>query len=94
MDMNFEWDTSKEFMNFKKHGILFYESVETFFDPKGLLLTDEKHSLTEVRSYWIGKTEAGRILTTWFTRRENTIRIIGCAEWRKFRRIYETAQND
>ena len=56
-------------------------------------MMDKKHSGGERRFYWIGKTSSSRALTTWFTSRGNIIRIIGCAEWRKFRRLYnETTQ--
>lgn len=93
--MEFEWDSSKELANVRKHGIAFGDAVETFFDPKGIQLRDRIHSWSEERYYWVGKTQAGRVLTTWFTRRGRLIRIIGSAEWRKFRRIYyETAQNE
>ena len=88
--MEFDWDVDKDFKNIKKHGVSFEESAETFFDPKGLQLRDAGHSNVEERLYWVGKSRAGRILTTWFTKRGNTIRIIGCAEWRKFRKLYET----
>ena len=86
--MEFEWDAAKELANIKKHKIPFADAVETFFDPNGLQMMDQKHSEKEDRFYWIGKTNPGRVLTTWFTRRRNTVHIIGCAEWRKFRRLY------
>ncbi|MBS1985319.1 MAG: BrnT family toxin [Bdellovibrionales bacterium] len=91
--MNFEWDLAKELENKRKHGISFTEAVETFSDPNGVQLVDKTHSKTEERFYWVGKSDSGRILTTRFTRRGTKIRIIGCAEWRKFRRFYETAQD-
>ena len=93
--MEFEWDANKEEANIKKHGVTFGESVDTFFDPNGIQLTDKSHSSIEKRFYWVGKSKSGRILTTYFTQRDSTIRIIGCAEWRKFRRIYhEAAKNE
>ena len=91
--MEFEWDASKEAANIRKHRVTFAEAVETFFDPKGFQMLDPKHSHDEPRFYWIGKSTNGRVLTTWFTRRGLTVRIIGCAEWRQFRRLYyETTQ--
>lgn len=90
--VEFEWDLSKELTNLKKHKVSFPESVETFFDPSGIQLTDQKHSGSEPRFYWVGKSEQGRVLTTWFTRRGDKVRIIGSAEWRRFRRLYETTQ--
>lgn len=93
--MEFEWDSVKELANIKKHGIPFATAVETFFDPKGFQLQDRKHSSVEKRFYWVGKTRSKRVLTSWFTRRGNVIRIIGSAEWRNFRRLYyETTKNE
>lgn len=90
--MEFEWDSVKELSNLNKHGVPFAEAIETFFDPNGFQMMDTNHSEGESRFYWVGKTNKDRILTTWFTRRGNVIRIIGCAEWRKFRRLYETTK--
>ena len=90
--MEFEWDLAKEKKNIRKHGVSFLEAAETFSDPKGLLLRDDKHSQKEARFYWVGKSRSGRILTTSFTRRGNKTRIIGSGSWRKFRRFYETTK--
>ena len=87
--MEFEWDGAKELYNWHKHQVSFIEAVETFMDPHGIQLVDVKHSYSEKRCYWIGKSRKGRILTTRFVRREAKIRIIGSAEWRKFKKIYE-----
>ncbi len=88
--MEFEWDLSKEWVNIRKHGVTFSEAVESFLDPHGFQLVDGKHSQQEGRFYWVGRSKTGRVLTTRFTRRGQKIRIIGSAEWRKFRRLYET----
>lgn len=90
--LEFEWDASKEIKNIQKHKISFAEGIETFFDPCGIKMIDRGHSSEEKRFYWIGQTREKKILTTWFTERGNRIRIIGSAHFRKFRRIYETAQ--
>lgn len=90
--MEFEWDAKKDRTNVAKHGVSFVESAETFLDPQGIQVFDEKHSHAEMRYYWIGKTAKGRLLTTRFVQRGNKIRILGSAEWRKFRRLYETAK--
>ena len=87
--MEFEWDLSKEWVNVRKRGVTFSEAVESFFDPHGFQLVDVKHSRQEGRFYWVGKSETGRVPTTRFTRRGQKIRIIGSAEWRKFRRLYD-----
>lgn len=86
--MEFEWDLSKELENIRKHGVTFSEAVESFFDENGFLLADTKHSAREMRFFWVGRSSRGRVLTTRLTRRGGKIRIIGSAEWRKFRRLY------
>ena len=86
--MEFEWDAAKELVNIQKHKIAFGEAVETFFDPRGFQMVDRKHSAREPRFFWVGKSSQERILTTWFTKRGSVIRIIGSAEWRQFRRLY------
>ena len=93
--LEFEWDLAKELANIRKHKVTFTQAVESFGDPNGLLFTDEGHSKTERRFYWVGNNTAGKVLTTRFTRRGATIRIIGSAEWREFRRLYdEKAKQD
>ncbi len=47
--MEFEWDAIKELTNVRKHKVSFAEAVETFFDPKGFLMVDKKHSRREAR---------------------------------------------
>jgi len=86
--VEFEWDLAKDIENIRKHGVSFAEAVESFLDPHGFQLTDIKHSGSEKRWYWVGRIGTHRILTTRFTKRGKAIRIIGSAEWRKFRRLY------
>ena len=64
------------------------ESIESFSDPNGFQLKDTKHSIEEARYFWVGKSRAGKVITTRFTRRGDIIRIFGSASWRKFGRIY------
>ena len=94
MDMEFEWDLDKETENIRKHKMSFAEAVECFYDPDGFLLVDEKHSRSENRFYWIGKSSSSRVLTTRFTKRGTKIRIIGSAEWREFKRLYYEKTED
>ena len=91
--VEFEWDLAKDIENIRKHGVSFAEAVESFIDPQGFQLTDIKHSWSEKRWYWVGRLPSGRVLTTRFTKRGKTIRIIGSAEWRKFRRLYHETTN-
>lgn len=86
--MEFEWDSSKAKSNLKKHKVSFSEAAESFADPNGFTLRDGKHSKSEDRYYWTGTSSTGRILTTWYTKRNGNIRIIGSAELRDFKRMY------
>jgi len=86
--MEYEWDLGKEADNIEKHRVSFMKAVETFSDPSGFALRDDKHSTDEERFYWVGKTAKRRILTTRYTNRGNKIRIIASAEWREFRNLY------
>lgn len=86
--VEFEWDLEKEIQNIRKHRVSFTEAVESFLDPHGIQVVDSKHSAQEKRLYWVGRISTGRVLTTRFTKRGNKIRLIGSAEWRKFRRFY------
>lgn len=93
LDLDFEWDASKEEKNIQKHKTTFLEAVETFFDLLGIQMIDKGHSELELRYFWVGKSKSNRVLTTWFTLREGNVRIIGSAEFRKFKKVYyETAE--
>ena len=89
--MDFEWDAAKERINVRKHGVSFARAAETFRDPYGIKLKDTQHSKGEERFLWVGKDADGNLLTTRFTMRGAKVRIIGCANWRKFRRYYYEA---
>lgn len=86
--MEFEWDANKDRANIKKHGVSFADACESFGDSRGFVLEDTEHSKDEERFYWVGKSSSGKILTTRFTIRKGRIRIIGAAEWREFKAIY------
>ncbi len=90
--MDFEWNPIKDLENIKKHGVSFAEAMGAFSDPEGIDLEDTKHSKHEARHYWVGKIQDGRVITVRYTMRGELIRIIGAAEWREFRRLYEKAK--
>lgn len=87
--MEFEWDAENAEENLRKHKVSFTEACESYSDPEGFVLEDEKHSTEEERFYWIGTSTSERVLTTRFTRRRGKIRIIGSGEWREFRKLYD-----
>ena len=88
MKPHFDWDSRKEAANQTKHGVSFGLAQRAFFDPRRIVLTDEKHDSVEQRFYCIGKIDEG-ILTVRFTYRGNVIRIFGAGYWRKGKHIYE-----
>jgi uncharacterized DUF497 family protein len=86
---SFVWDTRKEAVNLRKHGVDFRRAAWVFFDKNRKIFVDSKHSMSEPRYFCIGKVY-GRVLTVRFTYRDNKIRIIGAGYWRKGRQYYET----
>jgi uncharacterized protein len=89
---NFEWDSDKNLMNQKKHGVSFSVAQHAFLDYNRVILEDREHSNDEKRYYCLGKITDG-ILTVRFTYRDNKIRIIGAGYWRKGKKIYERQNN-
>lgn len=85
---SFVWDTEKEAVNVRKHGVDFVTAAKVFQDPGRRIVVDEKHGRPEERFFCIGKVER-RVLTVRFTYREGLIRIYGAGYWRSGRRCYE-----
>ncbi|MFZ0481754.1 MAG: BrnT family toxin [Desulfobacterales bacterium] len=85
---DFEWDSAKDEVNQKKHGVPFALAQLAFLDHHRVILEDLGHSDDEKRYYCLGKV-AGGIMTVRFTYRKNIIRIIGAGYWRKGKKIYE-----
>ncbi len=75
-EIEVEWDTNKEIINQKKHGIGFYEAATVFFDPLSLTVPDDKHSIGEQRHNILGESEDGDLLVVAFTERGTRLRII------------------
>ena len=85
---HFEWDSVKDNINQKKHGVSFGLAQYAFLDPNRIIAGDPKHGKQEERYYCIGKAGDG-VITVRFTYRENVIRIIGAGYWRKGKVAYE-----
>jgi hypothetical protein len=89
----FEWDARKAARNLKKHGVTFFEAGSVFTDSEALDLLDETRSTAERRSWRVGMSDEGRVLTVVYTVRRfedgETIRIIsGRQASRKERTAY------
>jgi uncharacterized DUF497 family protein len=85
---DFEWDSAKDELNQKKHGISFAMAQLAFLDSNRVILEDLEHDDKEKRFYCLGRVFGG-IMTVRFTYRNNKIRIIGAGYWRKGKKIYE-----
>lgn len=85
---DFEWDSAKDELNQRKHGVSFAMAQLAFLDPNRVILEDLEHGDDEKRLYCLGRVSDG-IMTVRFTYRNKKIRIIGAGYWRKGKKIYE-----
>lgn len=85
---DFEWDSAKDELNQKKHGVSFAMAQIAFLDSKRVILEDLEHGENEKRFYCLGRV-SDEIMTVRFSYRNNKIRIIGAGYWRKGKKIYE-----
>ena len=76
MSLEFEWDSRKEALNRRKHGVAFEEAATAFADPRSLTVSDPEHSLEEDRFVLLGLSYRGRLLVVVHTERGNNLRII------------------
>ena len=60
--MRFEWDSKKNEINIKKHGISFEEAKLVFDDPLHLAILDKRFNYFEERWITIGKIQDERIV--------------------------------
>jgi len=70
----FEWDESKDALNFQKHGIHFKTAVKVFLDPYMMIREDEEHP-EELRFNILGKVRKVLFVVCTF-RNQNTVRIV------------------
>ncbi len=89
-DITFEWDSDKEKINIKKHGMDFRTAVRVFGDEGRIELYDQKHSTEEDRYLTIGIIDNKAIVATvCYTERTDKLRIISAREATKEeRRLY------
>lgn len=73
----FIWEPAKAETNLIKYDVSFDEAATVFKDPLALYFDDLEHSQKEKREFVIGRsTTRERLLTCFFTRNEEAIRII------------------
>jgi len=79
--VKFEWDSSKDRANRKKHGLAFSDAKELFESGEDYLeIFDDAHSDDEERFIAIGQIRRGLVVAIWTERTEDTIRIVS-ARW-------------
>jgi uncharacterized DUF497 family protein len=93
--LRFEWDSSKETSNMRKHGISFDEAKTVFTDELARLIADPDHSKNEDRFILLGTSIHSRLLIVCHCVRENDfIRIISARKADKRERaVYEGPKN-
>ncbi len=78
--MKFEWDTNKEKINIREHGITFEQASYVFADPFALNKYDDEHSEDEDRWILLGKSLSEAVLVVVHTFRDDdgteSVRII------------------
>jgi len=88
--IGFVWDTRKNAMNRKKHGISFEEAQDVFYDENAIRYFDPDHSEDEDRFLMLGMSARLRLLVVshFYMENDSTIRIISA---RKATKREETA---
>jgi uncharacterized DUF497 family protein len=76
LELEFDWDEGNKHKNWIKHKVSHLEAEEIFLSGSGLLGKDEKHSTSESRYKFLGRTSKKRYLVAFFTIRKGKIRII------------------
>ena len=88
-DINFEWDSKKATINFRKHKVKFELACESFFDPFVCYL-DEQIVGSELRERLVGLTTTWVLLLVVYVMRGDVIRIVSARMVTKAEReLYE-----
>jgi uncharacterized DUF497 family protein len=90
-ELYFEWDSTKNASNEKKHGISFDEAKTIFSDDFARLIADPDHSKEEERFILLGSSiKSNLLIVCHCIRDEDTVRIISARKAdKKERKIYE-----
>jgi uncharacterized DUF497 family protein len=86
----FEWDADKAQSNLEKHGVMFEEAAEVFFDP--FYQSGDATEEGEPREFILGYSLAPRLLLVVYLERGKRTRIISARPaTRHERKLYEEA---
>lgn len=90
--IEFEWDDQKAQQNVEKHGVMFEEAAEVFFDPFYQYGNVTPVGVSEQRDFILGYSVAQRLLLVVYTERNIRTRIISARlATRVERKQYESA---
>lgn len=70
-EIHFNWDSKKNIINQKKHGVSFEEAASVFFDEEALIIDDPDHSVQEDRFIILGVSVNANLLVVCHCYREN-----------------------
>ena len=90
--IRFEWDSGKEKLNARKHGISFNEAESVFYDDYAIQFYDEDHSDEEDRFLMLGLSNLAKVLIVVHCVREDgeVIRIISARKATQSEREFYT----
>lgn len=89
----FQWDEGNSEKNWRRHRVTQAEAEQVFFNRPVLMSGDPKHSVTEVRRFALGRSDADRELAIAFTIRGSSLRVISARPMnRRERRVYGQAE--
>ena len=74
--MRFEWDATKAWINFFKHGVSFGEAMEVFYDPNAVERYDDLNSDDESRFSIVGLSSRRLLQVAYTERAGEALRII------------------
>lgn len=90
--IEFEWNEQKARQNAEKHGVLFEEAAEIFFDPFYQYGDATPTNADEQRDFILGYSVTQRLLLVVYTERSERTRIISARlATRTERKQYESA---
>lgn len=88
--IGFDWDHGNINKNSEKHGVVWQECEEVFFNDPLLFFEDIRHSEREKRAFVLGKTNEARKIFVAFTIRNQLVRVISARDMnKKERAVYE-----
>jgi len=89
MHLRFEWDSAKNRVNKRKHGVSFEEAQTVFYDENARIISDPGHSKKEERFILLGLSHTLRTLVVChcYREKETMIRIISARRANKKERI-------